>query len=90
MSSSLTLDFADAAQRGEGSDSRRGLRVVQLHDELWRVTLPQGEVLGYIERFAVRQGARYRAKRFLPRQRRFLVDGEFWAMENALDCFASL
>jgi len=90
MSSSLTLDFADAAARRNVARSSRGLNVVQLHDELWRITLPEGEVLGYIERFAARHGARYRAKRFLPRQRRFLVDGEVWAMDDAIECFASL
>ena len=66
---------------------RPGISLVQLHEELWRVTRPHGDMLGYIEQFRVRDGLRYRAKRFLPRQRRFWVMGEFWSMDDALDCF---
>ncbi len=66
---------------------RPGIALVQLHDELWRITRPSGEVLGYIEQFRVRAGLRYRAKRFIVRQRRFIVMGEFWGMDDAIDCF---
>lgn len=76
-----TLDFV------RSDSTRRGLLVVQLHEQLWRITLPAGDVLGYIERFRAPDGERYRAKRFLPRQRRFLIDGEFWAMDDAIACF---
>lgn len=84
MTPSLTLDFAGPAT---GRSRARGPLVVQLHDALWRITRPDGEVLGYVERFTVRDGARYRAKRFLARQHRFLVDGEFWSMDDAVECF---
>ena len=83
MSTSLTLDFAGP----RNGRSPRGPVVVQLHDALWRITRSDGEVLGYVERFAVRDGVRYRAKRFLARQRRFLVDGEFWSMDDAVEIF---
>lgn len=66
---------------------RGGLRLVQLHDDLARVTLPSGEVLGYVERFDDPRGERFRAKRFLPRQRRFVEIGEFWSRADATDCF---
>ena len=66
---------------------RPGLNLVQLHNELWRVTRPCGEVLGYIERFEVQAGVRFRAKRFIARQRRFVEVGEFWKMDDAVDCF---
>jgi hypothetical protein len=49
--------------------------------------MPEGDVLGYIERFATISGQRFRAKRFLARLRRFMVDGEFWDMDDALECF---
>jgi predicted methyltransferase len=68
--------------------TRAGLSMIQLHDELWRVTRTDGEVLGYVERFAAAGGARYRAKRFLSRQRRFVGVGEFWSIDDAMDCFA--
>ena len=64
--------------------------VVQLNDQLWRITRPEGDVLGYIEAFTATGGIRFRAKRFLARQRRFMIDGEFWAMDDALECFRSL
>ncbi len=64
-----------------------GLTLVQLHDDLARVTRPNGEVLGYVERFVHEKGERYRAKRFLPRQRRFVEIGEFWSRADATDCF---
>jgi hypothetical protein len=66
---------------------RPGVSLVQLHDELWRVTRPDGDVLGYIDRFAVREGARYRARQLLARQRRFILMGEFWNIDDALECF---
>ena len=67
--------------------TRPGLHLVQLHDELWRVTRPSGEVLGYLERFGVRTGVRFRAKRFIARQCRFVEMGEFWSIDDAVDCF---
>ena len=44
------------------------------------------DVLGYVESFATAAGERYRAKRLVARQGRFLVDGEFWSMNDALEC----
>jgi hypothetical protein len=77
-----TLAFED-----ELTLTRFGIRLTQVHDELWRVTKPHGEVLGYIERFAVQAGLRYRAKRFIARQRRFVVMGEFWSVDDAIEVF---
>jgi hypothetical protein len=79
----ITLDFV-----GTTPIVRPGITLVQLHNELWRVTRSTGEVLGYIERFSEAQGERYRAKRLLVHQRRFIVIGEFWAISDAIDCFA--
>jgi hypothetical protein len=66
---------------------RPGISMVQVHDELWRLTRPEGEVLGYIERFAEPRGERFRAKRLNSVRRRFLVLGEFWSIDDAIDCF---
>jgi hypothetical protein len=77
-----TLSFA-----GDLTSTRLGITITQLHDELWRVTRPDGEVLGYLERFPVRDGLRYRAKRLIARQRRFIVMGEFWSVDDAIECF---
>lgn len=67
--------------------ARPGVGTIQLHDDLWRVVRPDGEVLGYVERSESPRGARYTAKRMLQRQRRFLPIGEFWSIDDALDCF---
>jgi hypothetical protein len=77
-----TLDFA-----GTAAGIRSGITTVQLHDDLWRVTRAGGEVLGYVERSSSPAGHRFLAKRMLPRQRRFLPVGEFWTVDDAMDCF---
>ena len=63
------------------------IALVELGDALWRVTRPDGDVLGYVESFPTAAGVRYRAKRHLVSQRRFVPIGEFWAMNDAVDCF---
>ena len=65
--------------------SHRGINCTRLHDALWRVTRGSGEVMGYLERFEEPRGTRYRAKRFLARQRGFVIAGEFWSIDDALD-----
>jgi hypothetical protein len=44
-------------------------------------------VLGYVERLVTSAGSRFLAKRMLQRQRRFLPIGEFWTIDDAMDCF---
>ena len=68
-------------------ETRGGLRLVQVRDDLARVTRAGGEVLGYVERFDDPQGEKYRATRFVARQRRFVEIGEFWSRADATDCF---
>lgn len=80
--SMTTLDFAGPAQ-----SIRSGIVTVQLNDDLWRITRPDGEVLGYVHRWASAAGTRYQAKRMLQRQRRFLPLGDFWTIDDALDIF---
>jgi len=80
------LDFATTSITS--SDVRSGgLTAAQLHDSLWRVTRPAGDVVGYIERVTEPRGIRYRAKRLIVRQQRFVPIGEFWSMNEALQCF---
>jgi hypothetical protein len=94
------LDFPDrtavdpARTRESTSPASRNARataarvaLVQLHNQLWRVTRPSGEVLGYIELFTQNGSDRYRAKRMMTVQRNFIAVGEFWTMHEAIDCF---
>jgi len=77
----------DYAAAESVQELRGGIKLVQLHDDLARVTLSSGEVLGYVERFIDPRGERFRAKRFMSRQRRFVEIGEFWSRADATDCF---
>ena len=61
--------------------------LVQLNDDLWRVTRADGDVLGYIERFLERGLDRFRAKRMIVAKQRFYPVGEFWLMNDAVECF---
>ena len=87
------LDFATTSATSTATDRDEfelrlaGLTASQLHDSLWRVTRPAGDVVGYIERFSESRGIRYRAKRLIVRQQRFVPIGEFWTMHEALQCF---
>jgi putative heme degradation protein len=76
-----TLDFVGTVP------TTRGVALVQLHDELWRVTRPTGEVLGYIEGFDESGDLRFRAKRFFGTRRPSMPLGEFWRFDDAVECF---
>ncbi len=65
--------------------AHHGINLVQLHDELWRVTRTDGEVLGYIEAFMEPRGRRFRLKRLIALQKRFISLGEFWSFDDALE-----
>ena len=80
------LDFVGTHQSYPAA-IRAGVSAVPLHDDLWRVTRPDGDVVGYVERSQTASGYRYLAKRLLQRQRRFLPVGEFWEFDDAMDCF---
>lgn len=66
---------------------RPGIAMIQLHDALWRVTRTSGEVLGYVESYAEADDIRFRAKRLLSGHQRSLPLGEFWSIDDAIDCF---
>jgi hypothetical protein len=84
-----TLDFVgtQSALVSVASVNRFGISLIQLHDELWRVTRRTGEVLGYIESFAESGTRRYRAKRMFSSRRPSMPLGEFWSIDDAIDCF---
>ncbi|MGV8876792.1 MAG: hypothetical protein ACOH1K_04715 [Rhodoglobus sp.] len=77
-----TFDFAPTAP-----SIRTGIVTVKLNDDLWRITRPDGEVLGYVHRWHAGSIERFHAKRMLTLQRRFLPLGDFWSIDDALDIF---
>ena len=81
-----TLTIVDTTRSASATLMRPGIAITRLHNGLWRITRPAGDVLGYVESFPTAAGERYRAKRLVARQGRFLVDGEFWSMNDAVEC----
>jgi hypothetical protein len=79
--------FADREEKYVTASRFPSVTTTQLHDDLWRVTRTSGEVLGYVERTTTPAGARFRAKRMMERQRRFLPIGDFWEFSVAMECF---
>lgn len=90
---SATTPLTGATRHGDaprGSSylpARFGIRVTVQHDALWRVTRHGGEVLGYISVDETSAEQRYRARRLLPRNARFLDLGSFSAFDDAIECF---
>jgi hypothetical protein len=83
-----TIDFVGSnTVASHDRVNRFGIALIQLHDELWRVTRRSGEVLGYIESFDDAGSQRYRAKRMFSARRQSLPLGEFWSIDDAIDCF---
>jgi len=85
------LDFARPETTSSAASAaplpRAGVRLVELNDGLWRVTRPDGDVLGYVEKLLEAAGTRYRAKRMIVSQQRFVSVGEFWSADDAVACF---
>jgi hypothetical protein len=62
-----------------------GLQLVALHGGLTRVLHRDGGVIGYVETLEEQGGTRFRAKRMRPRAAGFVVVGDFWTADEALD-----
>ncbi|MFC5502005.1 hypothetical protein ACFPJ4_07095 [Lysinimonas soli] len=61
------------------------ISVLALHGRLSRITRRDGTVLGYVEPIDSAEGERYRAKRLRARAQGFLVVGDFWTADEAVD-----
>ena len=49
-----TLSFVDTTRNASAALVRPGIALTRLHNDLWRVTRPAGDVLGYVESFRLR------------------------------------
>lgn len=76
------LDFA-----GTTSTVRRGISLVEISPTLTRVTRITGEVLGYIETVGAGRDRVFSARRLISDGRGMLPLGEFWSVDDAVDCF---
>lgn len=57
---------------------------------LSRVLERDGSIAGHVERFQSGDGDRYRAKRFATARASFTTLGEFWSLDEALECLHCL
>jgi len=76
--------------RATGAPSRREVGLTRVNDYLWRIAAPTGHILGHIERTATPQGDVFVAKRFSPSAARFVALGQFWNMDDAIDCLCGM
>ena len=81
----MTLLQAPATSTASTGGSRT--ETVAVGDSLWRIVRVGGELLGYIDRLATPEGDRFRVRRMLATQRRFVAVGEFWRFDDAMGCF---
>jgi len=66
----------------------RGLSLVPVKQDLWRVASRSGVVLGHIQRIAADDGDRFAARRLVFALRMVEI-GVFCLMDDAADCFRS-
>ena len=81
---------AVAEAPGVAARHRTGLSLVRVRDDLWRATVADGRILGHIERRDAADGTTFIAKRLVPAQARFTTLGEFWKIDDAMDCLHAL
>ncbi len=62
------------------------LRILDVRDDLARVTRANGEVVGYVDRIDVAGDTAYRARRYLATERRFIELPNVWSADDAVDC----
>ena len=65
---------------------RGDLRVLDVRDDLSRVTRANGEVVGYVDRVDVAGQTAFRARRYIPTERRFVEFPDVWSADDAVDC----
>lgn len=62
------------------------LRLADAAPSLWRVIDRSGRVIGHLQALTQAGGIRYRARRFQAVSQAFLDLGEFWSVDDAIDC----
>ncbi|MGU3411669.1 hypothetical protein ACLBWP_16325 [Microbacterium sp. M1A1_1b] len=65
---------------------RGDLRVLDVRDDLSRVTRANGEIVGYVDRVDVAGDTAFRARRYVAAERRFIDLPTVWSADDAVDC----
>uniref|UniRef100_A0A942SYQ7 Uncharacterized protein n=1 Tax=Neobacillus citreus TaxID=2833578 RepID=A0A942SYQ7_9BACI len=66
--------------------TRGDLRILDVRDDLSRITRANGEIVGYVDRVDVAGGTAYRARRYVATERRFVELPDVWSADDAVDC----
>ena len=90
MSTRTQSQSFTATTPGDLLRQRTGLNLVRVKDDLWRATVADGRILGHIERRIADDGPMFIAKRLTPQSARFHTLGEFWRIDDAMDCLHAL
>ncbi|MET0716224.1 MAG: hypothetical protein ABWX92_07390 [Mycetocola sp.] len=86
----VAAPFDATANSPDVARHRTGLNLVRVKEDLWRATVADGRILGHIERRNDADGTMFIAKRLAPQSARFHTLGEFWRIDDAMDCLHSL
>lgn len=78
--STLRIRLTPSAARTHG-----GLRVLDVREDLSRITRANGEIVGYVDRVVLPGGPAYRARRYVAAERRFVELPAVWSADDAVD-----
>jgi hypothetical protein len=84
MPSTLQPEFRIRSPRPVAR-SRGDLRILDVRDDLSRVTRANGEIVGYVDRVDVAGDTAYRARRYVAAERRFVELPNVWDADDAVD-----
>ncbi|KQO62979.1 hypothetical protein [Curtobacterium sp. Leaf261] len=65
--------------------TRGSLHILDVRDDLSRISRANGEIVGYVDRIDVAGGPAFRARRFVPAERRFVALPSVWSADDAVD-----
>jgi hypothetical protein len=65
--------------------SRGDLRILDVRDDLSRITRVNGEIVGYVDRVDVAGERAFRARRYVAAERRFVELPTVWSADDAVD-----
>lgn len=82
----MSLDLDDIRIDAPDLPPGAPVRLAGAAPSLWRVIDRSGRVIGHLQALAQGGGIRYRARRFHAATRAFLDLGEFWSVDDAIDC----
>jgi hypothetical protein len=65
--------------------TRGALHILDVRDDLSRISRANGEIVGYVDRIDIAGGPAYRARRYVVAERRFVPLPTVWNADDAVD-----